>query len=237
MGTMQSGRRGFMSRYGQALAILAVAALTGCGGSITSTKASPSGNGNSIPGTLSVSAATVSFGNVTLGSNATKTEKLTAATSAVTISSGNWNGGGFSISGMTFPVTLAPGQSASFTVTFAPQTSGSASGGISFLSDAANSPTVESFTGVGTQTSGPSPQHSVSLSWSPSPSTVVGYNVYRGTTSGGPYPTKLTLSPQSATSMIDSTVVAGTTYYYVATSVDQSNVESIYSNQLTEVVP
>jgi hypothetical protein len=238
MGTMQSGRRGFMSRYCQALAILAAVALTGCGGGITSTKASPTGTGNSIPGTLSVSAATVSFGNVTLGSNATKTEKLTAATSAVTISSGNWNGGGFSISGMTFPLTLAPGQSASFTVTFAPQTSGSAAGGVSFLSDAANSPTVESFTGAGTQASGPSPQqHSVSLSWSPSPSTVIGYNVYRGTTSGGPYPTKVTPSPQSATSMIDSTVVAGTTYYYVATSVDQSNVESIYSNQLTEVIP
>jgi ASPM-SPD-2-Hydin domain-containing protein len=232
---MRIGRREFMSRYCQALAIVAVVALTGCGGGITSTKNSPSGNGNSRPGTLSVSAATVNFGNVALGSNATKTEKLTAATSDVTISSGNWNGDGFSISGITFPVTLTVGQSSSFTVTFTPQASGSASGGISFLSDAANSPTAESFTGVGTQM-GPSP-HSVSLSWSPSPSTVIGYNVYRGITSGGPYLTKLTPAPKSATSMIDSTVVAGTTYYYVATSVDQSNVESIYSNQLTAAVP
>jgi hypothetical protein len=226
-----------MRRSAAVFTLLLATLLTGCGGGITSTKNSPSGNGNSIPGTLAVSAATVGFGNVALGSNAIKTEKLTAATSAVTISSGNWNGDGFSIGGITFPVTLAAGQSASFTVTFAPQTSGSTSGGISFLSDAANSPTVESFTGVGTQTSGPSPQHSVSLSWSPSPSTVIGYSVYRGTTSGGPYPTKLTLSPQLATSMIDSTVLAGTTYYYVATSVDQSNVESIYSNQLTAAIP
>src|ERR1700730_15790749 len=227
---MRIGRREFMSRYCQALAIVAVVALTGCGGGITSTKNSPSGNGNSRPGTLSVSAATVNFGNVALGSNATKTEKLTAATSDVTVASGNWNGDGFSISGITFPVTLMAGQSASFNVTFAPQTSGSASGGISFLSNAANSPTAESFAGTGTQASGPSP-HSVSLSWSPSPSTVIGYNVYRGTASGGPYPTKLTPTPQPTTSMTDSTVMAGTTYYYVATSVDQNNVESSYSNQ------
>jgi hypothetical protein len=234
---MQSVRRELMSRYCHALVIIAVAVLTGCGGG-ASMNNSLSGQGDSVPGTLSVSASTVSFGSVALGSSATKTEKLAVATSPVTISSGSWSGDGFSISGITFPVTLAAGQSASFTVTFAPQTSGNAAGGISFLSDAANSPTVESFTGVGTQTSGPSPQqHSVSLSWSPSPSTVIGYNVYRGTTSGGPYPTKLTPSPQSATSMIDSTVVAGTTYYYVATSVDQTNVESIYSNQLTEVIP
>jgi hypothetical protein len=234
---MQSGRREPMPRYCQALMIVAVAVLTGCGGGAASTSSSPSGNGNSTPGALSVSASAINFGNVAMGSSATKTGTLTAATSAVTISSGNWNGDGFSISGMTFPVTLTAGQSASFTVTFAPQTSGSASGGISFLSNAANSPTVESFTGVGTQISGPSPQHSVSLSWSPSPSTVIGYNVYRGTASGGPYPTKLTPSPQPTTSMTDSTVMAGTTYYYVATSVDQNNVESIYSNQLTAAVP
>lgn len=197
----------------------------------------PGGNGNSAPGALSVSAQTINFGNVALGSSANQTEKLTAATSAVTISSGNWNGDGFSISGITFPVTLMAGQSASFTVTFAPQASGSASGSISFLSNAANSPTAESFMGTGTQASGPSPEHSVSLSWSPSPSTVIGYNVYRGTASGGPYPTKLTPSPQPATSLIDTTVNAGNTYYYVATSVDQNHVESIYSNQLTAAVP
>jgi Abnormal spindle-like microcephaly-assoc'd, ASPM-SPD-2-Hydin len=226
-----------MSRYCQALAMVAVAALLGCGGGTASPNSSSSGsNGTNSPGTLVVSTSAIAFGNVALGSSTAQTGKLTAATSAVTISSASWNGDGFSVSGITFPVTLTSGQSASFTVTFAPQASGSASGGISFLSNASNSPTTETFTGTGSQLSG-QPAHSVSLTWGPSPSTVIGYNVYRGTSSGGPYPSKLTSSPQSATSLVDNTVMAGTTYYYVATSVDQNSVESIYSNQLTATVP
>ncbi len=185
-----------MSRYCQALVMVAVAVLMGCGGGTTSPNNSPGGNGTSVSGTLVVSNSTMAFGNVALGSSTAQTGKITAATSAVTVSSASWNGDGFSVSGITFPVTLKAGQSASFTVTFAPQASGSASGGISFLSNAANSPTTETFTGTGSQSSGP-PPHSVSMSWSPSPSTVIGYNVYRGTTSGGPYPSKLTSSPQS----------------------------------------
>jgi hypothetical protein len=226
-----------MSRYCQALVMVGVAVLLGCGGGTASpNSSSPSNNGTRVSGTLVVSNSTMAFGNVALGSTTAQTGKLTAATSAVTVSSASWNGDGFSVSGITFPLVLMPGQSASFTVTFAPQASGSASGGISFLSNASNSPTAETFTGTGSQPSG-TPAHSVSLTWGPSPSNVIGYNVYRGTTSGGPYPSKLTSSPQSATSLVDNTVMAGTTYYYVATSVDQNTVESIYSNQLTATVP
>ncbi len=226
-----------MSRYCQALVMVAVAVMMGCGGGTTSpNNSNPGGNGTNVPGTLVVSNWTMAFGNVALGSSTAQTGKLTAATSAVTVSSASWNGNGFSVSGVTFPVTLKPGQSTSFTVTFAPQASGSVSGSISFVSNAANSPTTETFTGTGSQPSG-TPTHSVSLTWGPSPSNVIGYNVYRGTTSGGPYPSKLTSSPQSATSLVDNTVIAGTTYYYVATSVDQNSVESVYSNQLTATVP
>jgi hypothetical protein len=228
-----------MSRYCQGLVLVAVAVLMGCGGGTAPSAAnnSPTGNGSSTSGTLQVSAAALSFGNVNLGNSAAKTAKLSASAATVTISSGGWNGDGFSVSGITFPVTLLAGQSTSFTVTFAPQAAGAVSGGISFISDAANSPTAEAFAGTGVQVpSGPAP-HSVSLSWSPSPSSVIGYNVYRGTVPGGPYPTKLTSSPQAATSLMDNTVSAGTTYYYVATSVDQSSVESVFSNQITAPVP
>jgi fibronectin type 3 domain-containing protein len=88
--------------------------------------------------------------------------------------------------------------------------------------------------GTGTQ----STPHTVSLSWSPSStSSVVGYNLYRGTVSGGPYPTKLTSSPQPATSFEDNTVQSSSTYYYVATAVDSDSTESVDSNQAKAVIP
>jgi hypothetical protein len=222
-----------MFRYCPAFLLVVASLLVGCGGGTTALTTPSAGNGGTGAGQLSVSSSNIAFGNVTVGSSSTQTRKVTAGTSAVTISSGSWSGDGFSLSGITFPVTLMVGQSVPFAVTFAPQVSGAASGGVSFLSNASNSPTAVTFTGTGSQPS----THSVSLFWSPSPSSVVGYNVYRGTTSGGPYPSKLTPSPLPTTSLVDSTVMAGTTYYYVATSVDQNNVESIYSNQLTAAVP
>jgi fibronectin type 3 domain-containing protein len=66
---------------------------------------------------------------------------------------------------------------------------------------------------------------------------VSGYNVYRGTTSNGPYPTKLNSSLLTVVDYADSTVASGTTYYYVVTSVDSSNVESVDSNQATAIIP
>src|SRR5205823_2292337 len=55
--------------------------------------------------------------------------------------------------------------------------------------------------------------HSVDLSWSPSTSVVVGYNVYRGTQSGGPY-TLINSGLVATTIFTDTTVQNGTTYFY-----------------------
>lgn len=79
--------------------------------------------------------------------------------------------------------------------------------------------------------------HSVTLNWTASTSSnVIGYNVYRGILTGGPY-AKLTSSPVTANSYTDFTVLAGLTYYYVTTAVNNKNVESAYSNQAQAVVP
>lgn len=187
------------------------------------------------PAQLSVSPTTLALGSVTVGASASKMGTLTAANSSVTVSSAAWSGQGYSVTGITFPVTIAAGASVTYTVTFAPQTAGSSAGSISFVSTASGSPTVETFTGTGTAPATPV-AHSVGLTWDASTSTVVGYNVYRGTQSGGPY-SKLNTTPQPATSYTDGTVQAGATYFYVTTSVDASSAESANSDEATAVVP
>jgi uncharacterized repeat protein (TIGR03803 family) len=78
--------------------------------------------------------------------------------------------------------------------------------------------------------------HTVSLSWDPSISQVIGYNVYRGADPNGPY-TKLNSTLDVNTAYADTTVLGGQTYYYVTTAVDSQNKESGYSNQTKAVVP
>lgn len=76
--------------------------------------------------------------------------------------------------------------------------------------------------------------HSVILAWSPSSTSgVTSYNVYRSTTSGGPYQK---LGPSSGTSFQDGTVISGTKYFYVVTAV-LNGVESVNSNEASAQVP
>jgi len=79
--------------------------------------------------------------------------------------------------------------------------------------------------------------HSVSVTWTASNSSnISGYNVYRGTTSGGPY-TQINTGLVTTTSYTDNTVVAGQVYYYVATAVNGSGQQSGYSSQVQATVP
>ena len=78
--------------------------------------------------------------------------------------------------------------------------------------------------------------HTVGLSWTDTSTAVSGYNVYRSSTSGGPY-TRLNSNLVSGTAFSDLNVQAGHTYFYVTTAVNTSNQESSYSNQAQAVVP
>ena len=90
---------------------------------------------------------------------------------------------------------------------------------------------------TGTCITGANP-HSVTLTWVASTSpNVTGYNIYRVTTSGGPYNTKLNSSPVSATNYLDGVVQSGQVYFYVVTAVDSSGNESAFSNQAQGVIP
>lgn len=78
--------------------------------------------------------------------------------------------------------------------------------------------------------------HTATLNWTASVTPNVSYNVYRATTSGGPY-TKVGSVGVGVVSYIDSTALAGQTYFYVIRAVDGTNTESANSNEAQAVLP
>ena len=79
--------------------------------------------------------------------------------------------------------------------------------------------------------------HAVTLNWNASASSgVAGYNVYRGTVSGGPY-ARMNSSAVTITSYNDDAVQSGQTYFYVVTSISLNDVESSFSNEVMAPIP
>jgi hypothetical protein len=181
--------------------------------------------------TLAVSPTSLNFGNVTVGSPVSLPLTLSASNGPVTIASAQVNSSEFTISGLGLPKTIATGQNVIATITFTPNASGTATANLTLTSDAVNSPTTVPLTGVGVAVKA----HSADLTWTASQDVVIGYNVYRGGTKGGPY-AKINTVLTATTSYTDSTVSAGATYYYVVTAVDSNNVESSYSNEVRVVI-
>jgi hypothetical protein len=182
---------------------------------------------------LSSSAISLNFGTVTPQTSHTQTVTLTnSGNASLIISQVNISGAGFSHSGMSLPVTLAIGQSTSFNAIFDPVASGNLSGAATVISNATDSSIVIALSGAGAAPV----VHSVSLTWAASASTVVGYNLYSSSHSGGPY-TRMNSSPTASLSYSDTDVVSGDTYYFVATAVDSEGTESVYSNQAVALIP
>jgi ASPM-SPD-2-Hydin domain-containing protein/HYDIN/CFA65/VesB family protein/centrosomal CEP192-like protein len=192
-------------------------------------------NGTSISSTatLQVSTNSLSFGSVNAGTTSTKSVTLTNTGNAnVTVSGISIGGTNFSLSGAG-AVTLSAGQTDTFSVLYTPTGSETDSGSVSIVSNATGSPAAIALsgTGVSQQTT-----HSVQLNWNDSDSTIVGYNVYRSTTSGTGY-VLVNSSLVGPDSFSDTTVQSGTTYYYVTTAVDGSGTESAYSNEAQAIIP
>ncbi len=147
-------------------------------------------NANGSPATISLSGAGVSasnpqlginptsinFNSVTVGSSSQQPVNLSnPGTVSVTVSQAVASGAGFSISGISTPLTLAPGQNSSFSVKFAPTGTGNATGSVTITSNASGSPATISLSGTGVATSTPQ------LTVTPTP---VNFNsVVTGTTS------------------------------------------------------
>jgi hypothetical protein len=203
----------------------------GCSGAASSSSTTT----KNAPGKLSASPASIAFGSVNLNTTAAQNVQLSNPSStSITVSSASTSGPGFHVSGLTGPMTLAAGQNVTFSVTFDPSSSGAASGSVQVMPGDTTPPLTIALSGTGV-TPAPS-SHSVALSWVASASSVIGYNVYRGTQSGGPY-SQSNSSLVAGTTYSDSSLAAGQIYWYVVKSVAGNGIESGPSNEAMVTVP
>lgn len=112
------------------------------------------GSATPLQGQLAVTPATLSLGSVTVGKSASATGTLSATGGDVTIMSASSNNSRFALGGLSLPVTIPAGKSATFSVSFTPQTSGSANATLTFSSTAFPSTTSAAITGTGTAVQG-----------------------------------------------------------------------------------
>jgi ASPM-SPD-2-Hydin domain-containing protein/centrosomal CEP192-like protein len=186
-----------------------------------------SGTGETT-GQLTVAPTAINFGSVEVGTTNTQSSTLSATGGSVTVSSVSSSNSQFAIAGVSFPLTIASGQSVSFDVKFAPSVAGKSSGSITFVNNGSTTKILESEAGTGTMPY-------VTLSWVSSPDSVSGYNVYRGTAPGVYSKINSALDPN--TSFTDVTATPGATYYYAATAVSSSGEESSFSAPVEVSVP
>ena len=170
---------------------------------------------------VSLSATSLAFANQSVGTTSTA-QTLTlsntgnAALSITSVALTGTNASDFAQSN-TCGSSLAAGANCTIVVMFTPSVAGTEAASLSIADNCSGSPQTVSLSGAGT--------HDVILSWTASTTAgVVGYNVYRGTTSGGPYPTELNSAPINGTTYTDETVQSGQTYYYVVTAVASNDV-------------
>jgi hypothetical protein len=127
--------------------------------------------------------------------------------------------------------SIAAGANCTIAVLFTPSAAGARAAALSISDNASGSPQTVSLSGTGA--------HDVILSWTASTTPgIIGYNIYRGTTSGGESPTPLNSTPTNGATFADENVTCGTMYYYVVTAVGSSGeTVSAASNEASATVP
>ena len=193
-----------------------------------------SGSGSSGAPTVTFTPSTLPLGNqavATASSPQTITLK-NAGTSALNISSVAFTGANaadFSQNN-TCGSSVAAGGSCAITVMFTPSGCGSESASLSVTDNATGSPHTVPVSGTGS--------HDVILTWTDGPSsTIVGYNIYRGTATNGEASAPLNSTPVAGSAFADTGVAAGGTYYYLVKGVDSSGVVQESSNEASATVP
>ncbi len=111
------------------------------------------GTASNVTHLLTANPVNLNFGSIVVGSSKALNVTLTnTGTSSVTVSQATLIGAGFSLGGLSLPLTLTSGKSAVFNVTLAPTKFGTFTGSISVASNATNSPTILTLSGTGSST-------------------------------------------------------------------------------------
>ncbi len=201
--------------------------------SVSTQTVSLAGTGAGASSGLSLSTSSVTFTNEPIG--------VASATETVTIT--NNSGSSVSVSSLavagadaadfsqnnTCGSSLAAGANCTVALLFTPSALGQRTASLNVSDSASTSAQTVSLAGAG--------GHDVVLSWTASPSGgVIGYNIYRGTTSGGESATPLNSSPLSGTEFTDENVTAGTEYFYTVTAATSGS-QSAASSETSATVP
>ena len=121
------------ARWNAPVVLLAIATMLGCQGLTSANKAStpPPKQQNTKPGQLKVAPVSIGFSNVKVGNNQSQPATMTnSGESSLVVNTVTASGTGFSVSGLSLPLTLAVNQSQAFTVIFAPQSTGTVKGNL-----------------------------------------------------------------------------------------------------------
>jgi hypothetical protein len=193
-----------------------------------------SGTGAS-PG-VSLSPSSLAFGSVPIDSvSSLQTISLSntgnAVLSITSLAVGGANSGDFAETADTCGSSVVAGGNCTIGVTFTPSLAGAETASITVTDNAGGSPQTVALSGTGI--------HDVILTWTASATSgVAGYNVYRGTSSGGESSTPLNPTLITGTTLTDSNVLAGQAYYYVVAAVaDGGTEQSPCSSEVSATVP
>ena len=191
---------------------------------------------NAATAGLTLSASSVAFGDVAVNTPATQSLTLTSSGAAsVIVNAATITGIGFSMSGVNFPITLGPSQTATLQIEFDPAAAGAATGQLTIVSkSSSNATALISLSGTGQAA-----PYEVQLTWNApinSSDPVAGYEVYRGNKGSSSYQL-LNSSIDVSTTYTDSTVVSGASYDYYVESIDASGNPSLPSNTFTVNMP
>ncbi len=133
-----------------ALLLYAILSSSGCIGLTSASKPASSQQSTPAAAALSIAPMSVSFGSVALGEAASQSVTITnGGGSNVTVTQASTTAAGVTVTGISFPLTIAAGNQATFNVIFSPKAPGALSGNVAVMSNVSSSPSTVSLSGTG----------------------------------------------------------------------------------------